>query len=133
MLLFDVPTKKSKKFKFLEKPWEARDLIEKVANTEEHPSHGTIFYPCFVYLMRLYLAVAISTAKCERIFSRLKLVKTALRNRLDYSLDRILQVALNGPSLEEAASEGGVSDQAMMYFFSRKNRNLYRRATINNT
>ena len=47
--LFDVPIKTKKKFKFVEKPWEAKDLIEKVANTEDHPSQGTIFYPCFVY------------------------------------------------------------------------------------
>ena len=42
--LFDVPIKTKKKFKFVEKPWEAKVLIEKVANTEDHPSQGTIFY-----------------------------------------------------------------------------------------
>ena len=122
--LFDVPIKTKKKSKFVEKPWEAKDLIEKVANTEDHPSQGTIFYPCFVYLMRVYLIVVISTAECERIFSRLKLVKTTLRNKLDYSLERILQVAQNGPSLKEAMSKGGIVDQALMYFFGRQNRNL---------
>jgi hypothetical protein len=74
--------------------------------------------------MRVYLVVVISTAECERIFSRLKLVKTALRNRLSYSLDRILQVALNGPSLAEAMAEGGLIDQALSYFFGRQKRNI---------
>ena len=51
-------------------------------------------------------------------------MKTALRNRLSYSLDRILQVALNGPSLAEAMAEGGLIDQALSYFFGRQKRNI---------
>ena len=86
------------------------------------------FFACgieFLYLMRLYLVVVLYTAECERIFSRLKLVKALiLRNRLDYSLERIMQVALNGSSLAEAMLDGGEVDQALMYFFSRQNRNL---------
>ena len=35
-----------------------------------------------------------------------------------------MQVALNGPPLEEACAAGGVVDQALRYFFSIQNRNL---------
>ena len=79
--------------------------------------------PAFGYLMRFYLVVILSSAECERIFSRLKLVKTRLRNLLTkVTLEQILQVALNGPSLEEFI-KSGLMEQVLTYYFSKCNRN----------
>ena len=74
--------------------------------------------------MKCFLVVIISTAECERVFSRLKLVKTALRTRLSNStLEQILQIALNGPPLQEFI-DSGLMKIALTFFFTRSNRNL---------
>ena len=55
--------------------------------------------------------------------SRLKLVKTRLRNGLsNATLEQILHIALNGPELQEFI-DSGMMKRALSFFFSMKNRN----------
>jgi hypothetical protein len=105
----------------VEVPFEAADFIATFLDQESNPSFELQFPASHV--MRVYLVVILSSAECERIFSRLKLVKTRLRNRLkNVTLEQILQVALNGPSLREFI-DNGMMKQALTYFFSKTKRN----------
>jgi hypothetical protein len=81
-------------------------------------------FPCFELVMSAYLVTIISTAECERVFSKLKLIKTALRNRLSQStLEQLLHVALNGPKTIAEFRTSGLLKEALTYFFTLKNRN----------
>ena len=49
-------------------------------------------------LAAIALILPISTAECERAFSTMKRIKTALRNRLTtLNLDHLMQISINGP------------------------------------
>jgi hypothetical protein len=104
-----------------DEPMEAVDSIEQcLATTAASASLYAKHFPCFELVMSAYLVVIVSTAECERVFSKLKLIKTALRNRLSQStLEQ-----LNGPkTLEEFESSGIVKD-SLTYYFSLKDRNV---------
>ena len=58
--------------------------------------------PNLMYLANWGLAIPVTSVECERDFSRLKLVKTRLRNRLGaVNLSRLLRVSINGPDVTE--------------------------------
>jgi hypothetical protein len=63
--LFDKPRRRKKKVKIVKKPLEAKDLIAEIANmySVRYPSYANTCFPLFVYLMRVYLVVIISTAE----------------------------------------------------------------------
>ena len=53
-------------------------------------------------LLETYLALPLSTVECERVFSRVNLIKTDARNTLGMeSLNDLLQINLKGPNIEE--------------------------------
>ena len=88
-------------------------------------SNITATFPCFELLTSAYLVTMLSTAECERVFSRLKLIKTALRNRLSQgTLEKLLHIALNGPATLEELNSSGILRLALTYFFPLKNRNV---------
>ena len=63
------------------------------------------------------------TADCERDFSKLKLVKSVLRNRMgENTLDALLRISIAGPSLENFSFE-----KAAERWSSVKNRRLKRK------
>jgi hypothetical protein len=101
-------------------PLEAVDII---ALFLRKGSEYGVAFPCFAFLMACYAVVIVSTAECERVFSLLKLIKTALRNRLcNINLEKLMHVAVNGPSLQVFVSSGMLT-RALTYFFSRAKRN----------
>ena len=59
-------------------------------------------FPCLGLLVEIYLAMAISTAVCERGFSCMKRVKSDWRSSLSsVQLSRLMYLSLEGPSLAE--------------------------------
>ena len=55
-------------------------------------------YPNVSILVCIKLTMATNTACCERGFSKMKIIKTYLRNRLHIStLDALMEVSMNGP------------------------------------
>ncbi len=55
-------------------------------------------FPNIAKLATIYRTLPPHTADCERAFSRMKLVKTGIRNRLgEDSLDCLMRISLNGP------------------------------------
>jgi hypothetical protein len=57
--------------------------------------------PNFVIVMALYTVLTMASADCERGFSTMKRVKTALRSRMGQDmLEQIMFIAINGPSLK---------------------------------
>ena len=56
-------------------------------------------YPQLRKLATIALILPVSTAECERAFSTMKRIKTALRNRLaTTNLDHLMRISINGPS-----------------------------------
>jgi hypothetical protein len=102
---------------------EAGDFIAACLGPQADQASDTTF-PCFLqYIMRAYAIAIFSTAECERVFSKLKLVKTKLRNRLSQkTLEQLLQISLNGPPPSEFVSKGYMK-MALTYYFTLKNRN----------
>ena len=48
------------------------------------------------------LALPVASVECERDFSKMKLIKTPLRNRLDnVNLSRLIRLSVDGPSLRQ--------------------------------
>jgi hypothetical protein len=57
-------------------------------------------------LFQIYLTIPISTAGCERIFSRMNLIKTEIRNRMSLDvLNDHLTIALNGCGMDSIKQE----------------------------
>ena len=55
----------------------------------------------YVHLCMMFITWTLATADCERGFSLLKAVKTAVRNRLGYDvLNQLMMIMINGPELE---------------------------------
>ena len=55
-------------------------------------------YPGCVYLLKLSLMFPLSVAFVERLFSKMKLIKTRLQNQLGrLSLDSLLRISNEGP------------------------------------
>lgn len=60
-------------------------------------------------LIETYLTLPLTTVECERVFSKMNLVKTQGRNQLNVmTLDGLLQISLNGPSFGEFNYENAV-------------------------
>ena len=59
-------------------------------------------YPNLSKLASIAAIIPVSTAECERSFSAMKRIKTALRNRFKTTtLDCLMRVSIEGPSLSE--------------------------------
>ena len=59
-------------------------------------------YPQLRKLAAISLVLPVSTAECERAFSAMKRIKTALRNQLiTPNLDHLMRVSIDGPSLHD--------------------------------
>jgi hypothetical protein len=55
-------------------------------------------YPSMMFLLKMLLLFPVSVACCERLFSKLKLVKTRLRNQLSQiHLDQLLRIGTESP------------------------------------
>jgi len=69
-------------------------------------------YPNLRVLFEIYLIIPLSTSSCERTFSRMNLIKTELRNRMEpKTLKLHMMVSLNGPdfvNLEEFKIEEAI-------------------------
>ena len=58
-------------------------------------------YPQLRKLAEIVLVLPVSTAECERAYSTMKRIKTALRNRLiTVNLDRLMRISINGPDIQ---------------------------------
>jgi hypothetical protein len=58
--------------------------------------------PCFVLLMVLFLVFTTNSSDCERGFSTMKRIKTALRNRLGQdTLEQLMYICINGPDIKD--------------------------------
>ena len=59
-------------------------------------------FPSLLKLFDWLLAIPLSNAEAERDFSKLKIIKTRLRNQLGTrNLNNLLQISINGPPLAE--------------------------------
>ena len=59
-------------------------------------------YPNLSKLASIAAIIPVSTAECERSFSAMKCIMTALRNRLKTTtLDCLMRVSIEGPSLSD--------------------------------
>lgn len=59
-------------------------------------------YPATAEAAVRFLAAPVSTADCERGFSRQNLIKTSLRNSLGVrSLENLLRISVEGPALDQ--------------------------------
>ena len=67
--------------------------------------YAELFFIAYKFLARLiqiYLAIPISTSGRERVFSKLHLIKTQLRNQMEPdTLNHHLMAAMNGSELED--------------------------------
>ena len=75
-------------------------------------------------LVDIRLVQAMNTACCERGFSRMKLIKTASRNRLYVeTLDALMMIALNGPSFDDTVAVSEIVDAAFEHWSADCKRN----------
>ena len=59
-------------------------------------------FPQLSELAQIYRVLPPHTADCERDFSRMKLIKSVIRNRMrEDTLDSIMRITLEGPSIEQ--------------------------------
>ena len=59
-------------------------------------------YPQLRKLAAIAIVLPVSTAECERAFSTMKRIKTALRNRLiTPNLDHLMQISIDGPNHDD--------------------------------
>lgn len=64
--------------------------------------HYASRHPLVIRMIVLYLMVPLDTSECERGFSLMNLLKTALRNRLgSRHLNDLMRICLLGPSIED--------------------------------
>lgn len=87
--------------------------------TEKKRTLGDI-YPNMVKLLRVHESLIISTAGVERVFSRVKLIVTEHRNRLQVqTTNKLLMVALNTDSEADIDFK-----QVVKYYLKQKNRRI---------
>ena len=73
-------------------------------------------YPHICLLICIYIVFASTSCDAKRAFSALKLVKTALRNRMTQALlQQLMQIVLNGPKLAEEAKCEEIIERALTY------------------
>lgn len=86
-------------------------------------------YPHMSKLAQICCVIPPHTADCERDFSQLKFIKTALRNQMkDKTLDSIIRIVIEGPPLHEFPFK-----EAVHLWAQRKNRRLRLTSTSNSS
>ncbi len=76
--------------------------LQDVKTEMESTSAYTDIFPEIFKLMNLILALPVGTASVERSFSKMKLIKTRLRNRIsDSTLPKLMRIAIEGPEQSE--------------------------------
>lgn len=79
-------------------------LVPVSAMLEEFLNNETLveLNPFFVILMIIFIVLTKDSSDCERGFSVMKRIKTAVRNRLGQAaLEQLMYISINGPSLPE--------------------------------
>ena len=67
------------------------------------------------------LALPVASVECERDFSKMKLIKTPLRNRLgNVNLSRLIRLSVDGPSLRQFPF-----DEALALWHQQRSRRLH--------
>jgi hypothetical protein len=67
------------------------------------------------------LTVCVDSTDCERGFSAMKHIKTALRNRLAQStLEQLLMISINGPELDEKEDVQQIIEEALAFWYGGK-------------
>ena len=65
----------------------------------QHDSVCQELFPCCMYLLELSIMFPLSVSCIERLFSKMKLIKTHLRNQLSQtSLDSLLRISTEKPT-----------------------------------
>ena len=78
------------------------DYLAKLSSTKCGSTVQSTTFPSLCKLARIYKVIPPHTADCERDFSRVKLIKTDIRNRMgEDTLDCLLRISVEGPPLEE--------------------------------
>ncbi len=82
----------------LTKPPTLQDVKAEMESTSAY----TDIFPEIFKLMNLILVLPVGTASVERSFSKMKLFKTRLRNRIsDSTLPKLMRIAIEGPEQSE--------------------------------
>lgn len=75
-------------------------------------------FPLFYRILKLALVLPVSTATVERCFSKMKLIKTDLRNRMgDKYLNNVMVCTVEGETFDEVTN-----DDVMVRFQAMTNR-----------
>ena len=75
-----------------------------------HATPDSRNWPTVLLLSELLFSLPFTTSAVERVFSKLKVIKTDRRSRLlTATVDDLLEINVEGPSLEEFSSEAAVS------------------------
>ncbi|XP_076083706.1 zinc finger protein 862-like [Mytilus galloprovincialis] len=83
------------------------------------------FFPHLVKVAEIIMTLPVSNAWPERGFSRMKLVKTCLRNRLQNDiLQSLLHISLNGPSLGSKEADSYVKKSVTTWLSAKPRRKL---------
>ena len=76
-------------------------------------------------LLSIFCILCLSTVWCERGFSLMAITKQKLRNRLTViTLDALMMVAANGPSMTETEAIDTLINEALVYWKSKCKRNV---------
>ncbi|XP_062604979.1 uncharacterized protein LOC134266771 [Saccostrea cucullata] len=91
----------------------------------KHKNEYNYMCPYLTKVVELVLAMPLSNAWPDRGASKVKIIKTDLRNRLKNDmLNGLLHVAVNGPELCTEKCDGLVSDAVDMWISSKKRRKI---------
>jgi hypothetical protein len=87
-------------------------------------------FPNICFLARAALVIMLASVDCERGFSQLVIIKTALRNRLTtHSLDALMRITLTGPNIMNHEEVNKLMRKAYRFWLNRANRYI-KNATI---
>lgn len=83
------------------------------------------FFPHLIQVAEIIFTLPVSNAWPERGFSKLKLVKTGLRNRMQNDiLQSLLQISLNGPKLFQEQTDNVIKNSVKRWLSAKKRRKL---------
>jgi len=84
-------------------------------------------YADLLFLVSIRMILPLNTACCERGFSKMKLIKTYLRNRLhDTTLSALMMISINGPALSDKKAVHDLCYAAYMKWITLKKRTSQR-------